>query len=50
MIGRRRLAHYLFLGLEEPFDLEADPEEINNLAKDAAHQTILEAMRKKMEE
>ncbi|PTB35010.1 uncharacterized protein TrAFT101_000037 [Trichoderma asperellum] len=50
MIGRRRLAHYLFRGPEELFDLEADPEEVNNLAKDPVHQAILEDMRKKTEE
>lgn len=50
MLGRRRLASYLYRGPEELFDLEADPEEIDNLAAKPEYQTQLETMRKMTEE
>ncbi|WP_296705200.1 sulfatase/phosphatase domain-containing protein, partial [Algoriphagus sp.] len=34
---------------EELYDLKADPLEINNLAKESAHQAILKELRGKME-
>lgn len=50
MIGRRRLATYLFRGPEELFDLEEDPEEIKNLVGNPNYESILEEMRSKTEE
>lgn len=50
MIGRRRLDRYIFRGPEELFDLENDPEEIDNLAGRADFEHILKEMRTKVEE
>lgn len=50
MIGRRRLHSYVYRGPEELFDLKADPEEVNNLAKDPAYEPILRRMRAKLED
>ncbi|CAH0052385.1 unnamed protein product [Clonostachys solani] len=50
MIGRRRLGSYLYRGPEELFDLEVDPEEINNLANKPEYQAQLLLMRRQTEE
>jgi N-sulfoglucosamine sulfohydrolase len=50
MIGRRRLGSYLYRGPEELFDLEVDPEEINNLASKPEYQDQLLLMRRQTEE
>lgn len=50
MLGRRRLASYLYRGSEELFDLENDPEEIDNLVDDERYRGVLKEMRAKTEE
>ncbi|EOO03380.1 putative n-sulfoglucosamine sulfohydrolase protein [Phaeoacremonium minimum UCRPA7] len=50
MIGRRRLQSYIFRGPEELFDLENDPEEIDNLARNPEFETVLKEMRSKLED
>jgi N-sulfoglucosamine sulfohydrolase len=50
MIGRRRLESYVYRGPEELFDLEADHEEVNNLANDPKFEAVLKEMRQKTEE
>lgn len=50
MLGRRRLANYIFRGPEELFDLENDPEELVNLALKPEYKTILEEMRGTLED
>lgn len=50
MLGRRRLANYLFHGPEELFNLDADPEEINNLVGRPEMEDKLKEMRAKTEE
>ena len=50
MIGRRRLSHYLFRGPEELFDMDADPEEIQNLAQKPEYQGVVKDMRAKLED
>ncbi|KAL1858884.1 hypothetical protein VTK73DRAFT_7742 [Phialemonium thermophilum] len=49
MLGRRRLATYLYRGPEELFDLEADPEEVDNLAGQPEYQGVLLEMRAQTE-
>ncbi|CAK7221827.1 hypothetical protein SBRCBS47491_004661 [Sporothrix bragantina] len=49
LIGKRTIANYIRRGPEELFDLEADPDEVNNLAKDPAHQEVLLDCRRRLE-
>lgn len=50
MLGRRRLQDYIFRGPEELFDLDNDPEEVNNLAGKPEFEPVLKEMRAKVEE
>ena len=50
VIGRRRLASYVHRGPEELFDLEEDPEEIENLAGRPEFKDTVREMRAKVEE
>ncbi|KAJ9150911.1 Alkaline-phosphatase-like, core domain protein [Pleurostoma richardsiae] len=50
MIGRRRLQSYVFRGPEELFDLEKDPEEVDNLAGKPEFEVVLKEMRAKLED
>ncbi|TKA24532.1 hypothetical protein B0A50_06690 [Salinomyces thailandicus] len=49
MLGRRRLQHYLFRGPEELFDIENDPEEIENLAGKPEYADVVKGMRAQLE-
>lgn len=49
MLGRRRLKNYIFRGPEELFDLENDPEELDNLAGDPRFKSQLKEMRAELE-
>lgn len=49
MIGRRRLQNYVFRGPEELFDLEDDPEEVNNLVGKPEFDDVVKEMRAKLE-
>lgn len=49
MIGRRRLDRYIFRGPEELFDLDKDPEEVNNLVNKPEFEDVLKEMRAKVE-
>ncbi|KAJ9490081.1 hypothetical protein VN97_g3177 [Penicillium thymicola] len=49
MIGERKLRDYLFRAPEELYDLENDPNEVNNLVKDPEHAAVLEDLRTKLE-
>ena len=49
-IGKRRLRDYIFRPAEQLFDLENDPHEITDLARNPAHQGVLKDLRRKMEE
>lgn len=50
MLGRRRLQNYIFRGPEELFDLESDPEEVDNLAGKPEFESTLKVMRAKLED
>lgn len=50
MLGPRSLKSYIQRSAEELYDLEADPEEVKNLAADPAFKEQLEKMRKEMEQ
>ncbi len=50
MIDKRTVANYIKRGPEELFDLEADPEEVRNLAKEPEYQEQLLECRKALEE
>jgi N-sulfoglucosamine sulfohydrolase len=49
MIGTRPLKDYFFRPAEELYDIQADPNEVRNLAKDPEHQSVLEGMRAALE-
>jgi len=46
--GKRKVEDYLFHPEFELFDLEADPDEITNLAYDDDYQNVLEEMKSKL--
>ncbi|RSH80451.1 uncharacterized protein EHS24_009031 [Apiotrichum porosum] len=50
VIGSRTLKNYLFRPAEELFDLEADPDEVINLATDPAHCDLLADLRLQLEQ
>lgn len=49
-VGDRTLKDYIFRPPEELYDLENDPQEVKNLASDAAHQELLFDLREKLTE
>lgn len=49
MVGNRPLKDYFFRPAEELYDLSNDPHEVNNLARDPDHVTVLEELRAKLE-
>ncbi|KAJ5618108.1 Alkaline phosphatase-like alpha/beta/alpha [Penicillium hordei] len=49
MIGSRPLKDYFFRPAEELYDIQADPNEIRNLANDAEYRSVLEDMRATLE-
>jgi N-sulfoglucosamine sulfohydrolase len=50
LIGGRKLRDYFFRPPEELYDLENDPNEVNNLVKDPKHAAVLADLRGKLEE
>lgn len=48
MMGRRPLKAYLNRPREELFDVERDPDELRNLAADAAHEAVLREMQTRL--
>jgi len=50
IIGSRRLKDYFFRPPEELYDIQADPKEVLNLAKDPSYAKILTEMRAALEE
>lgn len=48
--GSRRVEDYLHRAQFELYDLEADPEELNNLAGQSEHQELLERLKQKLRE
>ncbi|KAJ5708719.1 Alkaline phosphatase-like alpha/beta/alpha [Penicillium malachiteum] len=50
MIGSRPLKDYFFRPAEELYDIQDDPDEVRNLAKDPEYKSVLERMRAAMEE
>jgi N-sulfoglucosamine sulfohydrolase len=50
MIGSRRLKDYFFRTPEELYDIQIDPKEVLNLAKDPSYAKILTEMRAALEE
>jgi N-sulfoglucosamine sulfohydrolase len=49
MIGERKLKDYFFRAPEELYDLENDPNEVNNLVKDPNHAAALDDLRTRLE-
>ncbi len=47
MVGKRKVSDYLHRPAEELYDLDADPDEVKNLAPSPAHRATLEELRKK---
>ncbi|GAM33987.1 hypothetical protein TCE0_013f01282 [Talaromyces pinophilus] len=50
LIGGRKLRDYFFRPPEELYDLENDPNELNNLVKDLDYASVLDDLRGKLEE
>ena len=48
MMGKRKVHDYLHRPAEELFDLEKDPDEVNNVAGDSRYRDVLEEMRAKL--
>lgn len=48
-IGKRAFKDYIFRPAEQLFDMENDPLEINDLAKDPQYASVLEDLRKRLE-
>ncbi|KAJ5657048.1 hypothetical protein N7507_008998 [Penicillium longicatenatum] len=49
MIGGRRLKDYFFRAPEELYDLEIDPDEVENLVKDPEYAEVLENLRSRLD-
>ncbi|KAF5234761.1 hypothetical protein FANTH_11950 [Fusarium anthophilum] len=49
-IGQRNLKDYFFRPAEELYDLELDPHEVMNLAKDPKYKEVLEELRDRLED
>lgn len=50
MMGKRPVANYICRPPEELYDLEQDPEEVDNLASSPKHKQLLESMRAALEQ